>query len=146
MVRLEAQVMSQQQTIDVLQNQLAIAQGNHEMLLHRVINPGAAPAPGPQFTGGPQFQGPRRHTVDFAPPPPSAAMPGVFEGPGLPMPTQAPKGGSAPTPADLADTYVGSGSGAALFEDMGDEEAGRQGIAHDEITGTVQRGKRQPSH
>lgn len=136
LIALQARVHAQQQTIDVLERQLQIAQANHELLLQRVIGGiGAAPALGPAV-GPPQIARAPRHQIAFGPPP-------IEDGPGLPMPVQHAKGQNAPTPADLAQTYVGEG-GQHLFEDIGDDEANRHGLVHDEITGIVQQGKRQP--
>lgn len=139
LVALQARVHSQQQTIDVLERQLQIAQGNHELLLQRVLGGVAPIAPQLGPAVGPPQAIPRapRHQIAFGPPP-------IDDGPGLPMPVPQAKGhGAPPSPADLAETYVGT-QGNQLFEDIGDDEANRLGIQHDPISGTLQPGKRQP--
>lgn len=142
MIALEARVESQQQTITVLQEQLAIAQSNNEVMLHRVLgNMGQAPAMlnGPQIVGQPN-PSPRARAVSV----PLGDL--AMSGPGLPVPRA--KGGDAPAPPtadELASTYFGE-AGQDLFNDVGDAKADELGLSHDSVTGTVQQGKRLPSH
>lgn len=138
-IRLEVQCVAQQQTITFLEQQLAIAQQQNERLMARLLGGTLPPAPPP----GQNPRGAAVHTIQFAPPP-SGPFGEIASG--LPLPVPPPKGqGAAHPPSidELADTYVGEHA-QALFEDVGDDTANRLGLQHDDVSGTVQRGKRQP--
>jgi uncharacterized coiled-coil protein SlyX len=137
---LEAQVVAQQTTIEFLERQLAITQRNQDQLLARVLGQPIAPA-STQMFADPAFHNPPPSrapmTVHFEPPHPE------LNGPSLPMP-QGAGARRQPTAKEVAELYGEEGGG--VFDDMGDDKARELGLDHDDVTGTVQRGKRQPTN